>query len=177
MAILVIVGLARTGKDTVADYIEKKYGYRKYTFSKVLEEALKIKGINPDKEKMLELGDALREEMGMDVVAKMLSEKVREKNNITLVGPRSMEEIEYFRKQFPKLRIIKVTAEKEKRFERKSEQDEKDEKKFFERDSNDMLTKGFGKVIDAAEKEIKNSSSEEDLYKQIDQLMRDIEKD
>lgn len=174
MAVIVIVGLARAGKDTVADYIAEKYGYAKYTFSSVLSEMLAKRGEEATKENMVKLGDLLRESMGMDALARMLDGKIPEKDNVLLVGPRSVEEIEYFRKKFQKLRVVRVSAKEEKRFGRKSFEDPKTKKKFLQRDEKDIVSKGFRRALDAAEIEIRNDSTLENLHWQADSMMKEI---
>ncbi|HIH09142.1 MAG TPA: AAA family ATPase [Candidatus Diapherotrites archaeon] len=174
MAVIVIVGLARSGKDSAADYIAEKYGYSKYTFSSVLSEMLEEKGELPEKEKMIALGDKLRAETGMDALAKLLEGKIGQKDNVILVGPRSIEEIEYFKNRFPKLSIIKITADASKRFNRKSRMDPQGKKEFFGRDSRDVESKGMQKVLDAAQSELKNNGTRKSLHAQVDNLMKRI---
>ncbi|MCR4368930.1 MAG: AAA family ATPase [archaeon] len=172
MAVLILVGLARSGKDTAADYIAEKYGYSKYTFSSVLRETLEEKGINPTKERMLELGDMLRGLMGMDAIAKLLDKKINKKDNLVLVGPRSIEEVQYFRKKYPELKVIRVVAGKAQRFARRSERDPKEEEGFFSRDERDVKTKGMQKVLDEAQLQINNFGSIEELYRETDSVMK-----
>lgn len=172
MAVIIIVGLARAGKDTAADYIAKKYGYAKYTFSSVLREMIEKRGEKPTKQKMIKLGDMLREKMGMDAIAQSLDKKIAETDNLLLVGPRSAEEIGYFRKKFPNLKVVKVSAAREQRFGRRSRLDANTKKDFFERDERDLETKGFGRALDATELELKNYSSKKKLHEQIDALMK-----
>ncbi len=174
MAAIVIVGLARTGKDTAADYIAEKYGYAKYTFSSVLAEMIEKRGEEATKEKMVKLGDLLRKRMGMDALAKMLGRKISGNGNVLLVGPRSPEEIGYFRKRFPGLRVVKVSAKENRRYGRKSEADPKSKKEFLQRDEKDIVSKGFRAALDAAEIEIRNDSTLESLHAQVDKFMKKI---
>ncbi len=176
MAVIIIVGLARSGKDTAADYIAKKYGFSKYTFSSVLSEMIEKRGERATKEKMIKLGDTLREKMGMDALAKMLDKKILQKDNLLLVGPRSPEEIGYFKMKFPQLKIIRVSATENERFERKSGIDPKTKKEFLQRDKRDLISKGFQKALDAAELEIKNDSTLPKLYSQIESMMKKLRK-
>jgi len=171
MAVIILIGLARSGKDTAADYIVQKYGFSKYTFSDILKELLEEKGMDPTKKRMNELGDIMRDEMGMDAIAKLLDKKITKKDKLLLVGPRSIEEIDYFKQKFPNLKIVKIVAGKKQRFERKSEEDPAVEKEFFERDKSDLTNKGFQKVLDAAKMQINNFSTLEEFYKEIDIIM------
>ncbi len=174
MAVLMIVGLARSGKDTVADYLAEKYKFYKLTFSSVLAEALEQKGVPATKQNMIELGDELRKEFGMDALAKLLAKKVLRDDRLALVGPRSIDEAQFFRKKYPEMKIVKVTAADESRYTRRSRADPEDKKGFFGRDEADLRTKGMQKVLDAAEFELKNNEDREKLYSQIDALVRKI---
>jgi len=174
MTIIVLCGFARTGKDTAADYLVKRYGFLKYTFSSVIKDLLKQKKIRPTKGNMLDLGNTLRKEMGMDAIAILLDRKIKGYEKIVLVGPRSIEEINFFRKRFPKLKIAKLISKKEQRFERRTELDSQDRKTFFERDQKDLEDKGLKEVLDEAEYEISNDSNVDKLYTEIDQLLKKL---
>ena len=174
MVELIIAGLARSGKDTVGDYLAEDYGFEKHTFSEVLRELLISEGIQPTKERMIELGDELRKEMGMDAVAKLLAPKIKRKRGIALVGPRSIEEIEFFREKFPGIIVVKVSSSEQQRIERNKEEGSAEKDKFFERDNKDMKRKGFEKVLEAAQYELENFSTKEELYSQIDFLMEKL---
>jgi adenylate kinase family enzyme len=174
MVQIIISGLARSGKDTAAKYIAKKYKLKSYTFSSVITEHIEANKEKPTKKRMIEIGDKLRKEKGMDIIAKILDEKIKEKDNLILVGPRSIEEIEFFKKKFPKIVHVKITSEKSARFNRKSKIDPQTPKEFFERDKQDIHNKGFKKVLDSAEYEIINNSTKKNLYTQLDVLMKTI---
>ncbi|MAG18082.1 MAG: hypothetical protein CL944_01250 [Candidatus Diapherotrites archaeon] len=168
MSIIILVGLARSGKDTAADYLVEKHGFTKYTFSDVLKEILEEKGVDPTKKRMNELGDMLRDEMGMDAIAKMLDKKINKKDKLILVGPRSIEEIDFFKQKFPELKVIKITTGKDERFGRRSEEDPQREEEFYKRDEDDKHNKGFQKVLDSANLQVNNFSKIENFYLEIE---------
>jgi len=168
MSVIILVGLARSGKDTAADYLVEKHGFSKYTFSDVLRETLEEKQLAPTKKRMNELGDMLRNEMGMDAIARMLDKKINKKDKLVLVGPRSIEEINFFKQKFPELKVIKVTTGKDERFERRSVEDPQTEEEFYKRDENDKRNKGFQKVLDSADFQINNFSEIEKFYSEIE---------
>ena len=62
MQVLILLGKARSGKDTIADFLVKEFGFRKFVFSSVLEEELKKQGKEITKKNMALLGDELRKE-------------------------------------------------------------------------------------------------------------------
>ena len=114
----------------------------------------------------------LRRQEGMDAVAKRLDKRIKEKDNILLVGPRSIEEINYFQKKFPKLKIIKVVAGKNERFERRSDLDQQTEKEFYQRDESDLERKGMQKVLDAAQLQMNNFGSLEEFQREVESVMQ-----
>ena len=171
MQAIMIVGLARSGKDTAADFIAEKFGYAKYNFSDVLKEMLTAMKKEPTKENMIMLGSRLRKESGMDALAKRLDRKITKSGKIVLVGPRSKEEIDYFRAKHPELKIVLVSAGHEKRFKRRSNEDPQKKEGFFGRDKNDIESKGLEKAIQAAQFEIRNDSTKKELFRKIEELM------
>ncbi|AJF59666.1 MAG: AAA family ATPase [Candidatus Diapherotrites archaeon] len=174
MAVLIVVGLARSGKDSVADYLAERHGFSKYVLSDVLAEELERRNEIASKENMNLLGDELRAKHGMAVIAERLLKKIREKGNLAIVGPRSIEEILAIRKKFPEAKIIEVRAAPEKRFERRSPLDPVEEKKFFERDSNDLEKKGLRKVLNKKDFLIENRGDLKGLHLKIESLVQNI---
>ena len=133
MKAIVVIGLARSGKDTVAEYLQQKYGYTKLVFSDLIAEELKKRGMQVNKKNMSEIANVLREEQGMDILAKLIVEKMKEagKEKFVLVGPRSPQELEYVKKKYEKCIAIKVESERSKRFERRSKKDPNKAEEFF----------------------------------------------
>jgi len=175
--VLILLGKARSGKDTVADFLVKEFGFKKFVFSFVLENELKKQGKKVSKQSMSLLGDELRKEFGMGIVASKLMEKISEEEKIVFVGARSVEEVELIKEKFPQAKLILVEALKEKRFERRSEMDSDDLKKFHERDLFDEEKKGMQKVFSLAELKIENNGSLRDLFSKTKALMYNIFKD
>ena len=168
MKIIGLAGLARSGKDTVADYIESKYDYKKFVLSDVLKDELKNVGKEPTKENMAELGNTLRKKSGKDIVAKMLYEHCKNQKKITVVGFRSPEEVEFFRKKAKTFTLIEVRAPKDSRIKRSSEKD------ISGRDKNDIAKKGLDEVFTMAKIKIDNDSTLESLYEKVDKIMKEI---
>lgn len=172
MKVLVIAGLARSGKDTVADYLAGKYGFSKFVMSDALIAEMQKKGIATGKMNISKFGDELRRKKGMAAVAELVYARIKKSKakKVAIVGPRSAEEIEFFRRKFPGIKIVKVEAGREKRFERKDEKDPKQKKEFFERDERDSRNKGLKKVLGMAKIKISNNSGIDELKKKVDLL-------
>jgi dephospho-CoA kinase len=173
--VVVLAGLARSGKDTIADYLCKSYGFTKFVMSSAIEDEMKGRGLETDKKSTSEFGDTLRKEHGMDAVAKLIIKKVEKSpqaKDIVIVGPRSPEEIRLFRRYFPELLIVKVEGSREARYTRRSEKDPQDKEGFFGRDLRDVENKGLQKVLDMADVVIDNNAGPEEAYRQADSIIK-----
>ncbi len=172
--VLVLLGRARSGKDTAADFLVKEFGFKKFVFSSVLEKELKRQGKKISKQNMALIGDELRKKFGMNVVAVKLLEKISDENKIVFVGARSIEEIDLIKERFPEAKLILIEAEKQKRFERRSELDSDNLNKFYLRDKLDEEKKGMNKVFSLADFKLENNSSLNDLFRKIKILMYNL---
>lgn len=171
--IILVGGLARSGKDAVANHIAKKYGFIKRDYStEVLVFELKKRGLAVNKKNMSVLADKLREQEGWNVLAKKLFEKFDNWNgNIVISGNRSIEETGFWKKKFDNVKVIAVNADKKTRLARKQEMDPKTLEEFFARDERDRK-KGIYKVIEKADHIIENNGSINELKQKIDDLMK-----
>ncbi|MFH1239888.1 MAG: AAA family ATPase [Candidatus Diapherotrites archaeon] len=169
---IIITGLARSGKDTVAKMLHD-FGYDIFVFSDCLFDELRKQNLELTKMNLSQVGDELRTERGMDVVAQLVFEKAKNTNaeKAVFVGARSLEEVEYLKKYLEKCVLVRVVAESDKRFDRKNSQDAQDRVEFFARDERDVKNKGLGKVIDSADEEIENNSDFEALKRDVEKLV------
>lgn len=176
MIAISFTGLARSGKDTAADYLTEKHGFKKLVMSDELAEELEKEGRSDTKINRSHKGKELREKLGQDIVAKRVYEKANERalEKVIFVGPRSVSEIEFFRKNIPGFKLISVKSDREKRFGRRSNMDGQTEEKFFERDTHDSTNFELEKVISMADTTIDNNSTIDDFYKTINALMQKI---
>ena len=181
--IIGITGFARSGKDTVAEYLSKKYGFIHLDFARdaLFPEADK-RGIEKDKLSLSVLGDELRQEKGRAVLAKIINSKikkqeqqlVKEEINYVITGFRSPEEVDLIRNDNLDFVLIELTANQKTRFSRRNDKDPDDEDAFNSRDKRDIHNKGLWDVLKMADYKIDNEGTKEELYKLIDDLMKGI---
>ncbi len=171
-----LTGYHRSGKDTVADYIEEEYGFNTLTFSDALKKRLKEKGKEITKMNMSKEGDELREEAGRAAIAKVLYGMIEEKGwkKVVMNGFLSPEEVDYIRNEVMNFHLIEVQAAPMKRFKRRSEDEPDNEEEFFERDERDKELKGADKVMEMSDYVIHNNSDLENLHQEVDYVMADI---
>ena len=176
--IIGLTGYHRSGKDVVANYLKKNYGFQTLTFSDALKKRLKEKNKEITKHNLSKEGDELRKEKGRAGLAKELYEIIENKKweKIVMNGFLSPEEVEYIEEKPGEFHLIEIKAEPEKRFKRRSEDEPDEKKKFFKRDERDRKQKGADKTIEMAEYTIENNSDLESLYKKIDRLLKKLGK-
>lgn len=175
MQAIAFTGLARSGKDAAADYLAEKCGFGKLVMSDELVPELAKQGRPDTKMNRSRMGKELREKFGDDVVAQRVFEKALKKGweKVVFVGPRSVSEIGFFRRNIPGFKLVAVKASPEKRFERKSGADGQTREKFFERDEHDSTAFELEKVIEMADCTIENNSTMEEFRRQIGKLVPD----
>ncbi len=169
MKVIGICGLARSGKDTVADYIESEYGFQKFVMSDVLRDELVKRGRDVSKRTMLELGNELRDSKGADVVAQMIYEHCRCFDKITVVGFRSPLEVEFFKRKACEFFLVDVRSPESSRVKRAHGGED-----VASRDNDDILKKGLDGVFSMATIVVENDSTLDDLHMRVDEVMREI---
>ncbi len=174
--IIGLTGPARSGKDTVAHYLVKEYGFKHYDFYRdVFLEELKNRSMEPTKDNASILGDLLRKEHGMGVMAKLLFEKISAED-IVITGIRSPAEVEHFREKTSQFVLVMLDALGPLRYERRDESDPQSENEFFGRDKRDLENKGMESVFLMADYTIQNDGSVENLEDKIDDIMDEVQK-
>jgi len=172
--IIGITGLARSGKDTVADYIAEKHNFKVFTMSDTLKSECMKRNLKITKDNLSLIGDAMRKEFGNDIVAVKTIEKAKNFPRSIITGVRSPEEIDIFKDHCPGFILLAVEAPDSNRFGRRTEKDPDTEVGFFSRDERDMKNKGMGDVIEMADMSIKNAGTLEDIYRKVDLFMDSI---
>lgn len=172
--IIIVCGLARSGKDAFAEHLVERYGFFKYVFSDVLRRELEQRGAAVSKQAMADLGAGLRAEHGLEVVAARLMQGVDLRRDAVLVGPRNIEEVEFVRKKARGAVLVRIDAPKETRYARRSGLDAQQIGQFFRRDEEDLAEKGMGKVLKAADFVIGNYGTLEEFWRGIDEFMQSL---
>ncbi|MDO8627162.1 MAG: AAA family ATPase [Candidatus Diapherotrites archaeon] len=174
-----LTGLARTGKDTFAQYLVEKHKFRHFDFNKnVITPEMLSRKLEPTKMNASYTANSLREKFGLGILAKRIVELIKEnhleKSKVIVTGFRDIKEVALVKKEFPEFKLVLLKADSEKRFERKSSEDARDRKKFFERDKFDTEKAGMDKVFELADFEIENDSTFEELCKKIDEVLKKL---
>ena len=172
--IIGITGLARAGKDTVADYIADRYNFKVFTMSDTLKGECMKRNLEITKDNLSHVGDAMRKEFGNDIVAVKTIEKAKNFPKSIITGVRSPEETDLFKRESSHFILLSIAAEDDKRFERRSEKDPKTETEFFARDERDMENKGLGDVLEMSDRDIENNGTFDELHEKVDKFIENI---
>ncbi|MBS3050943.1 MAG: dephospho-CoA kinase [Candidatus Aenigmarchaeota archaeon] len=177
MGIICIAGLIGSGKDTAADYISKKYGYKIIDYANILREICKKEGLELSRDNL----QNLRVKYGNTFLAEEAVKRIKDSGNrkIILTPMRRSEDFEIPKKEFGSaLTLIVVDADPETRFKRLStrgrENDPKDLNEFLRQEKRENEIFNFEKTFSYADFTIENDSGLKDLETKIDNVMKVI---
>lgn len=180
--IIGITGTNSSGKESIAKYLMGR-GFVHYSLSDVIREEAAARSLSKERNTLIELGNELREKHGEGILAIRALKKIKEGEikNAVVTSIRSPGEIKEL-KESGDFYLLGVDAPAEMRFKRaiargrienveslqefiKTEEREKTTEK-----SKQQLTVCLG----MANKVIMNSGSFEDLYKEVDDVLKTL---
>lgn len=180
--ILGLTGKNAAGKGIVAEYLKKKE-FIYLSLSDELREEAADRCLEPIRENLIQLGNDLREEHGSGYLATKTNKKIKENpdNDYVIDSIRNPGEIEELRKN-QNFTLIGVDAPVELRFERSKDRgrlgdaDTLDKFKELEEKENKLgeSSQQLNNCFTLADKYLINDSSLEELYKKVDDLLKDI---
>ncbi|MDR0800670.1 MAG: AAA family ATPase [Endomicrobium sp.] len=180
--IIGLTGSYCSGKDAIAEYISKKYGYKHYSLSDILREMMKEKGIEPNRENLMAFGTELREENGNGILAKKVLEKIGFNGKCCITSIRHSVEVEELkkRKDFILVNVVALQSVRFKRMQKRERLgDPQTLKKFVEFEEKESQTEGsgqqLGKTANMADITFVNDSNDVvTLEIAVEKLLKDI---
>ena len=179
----IIVGLTgpiASGKETVKKYLVEKYNAQDCRFSTALRDILNRAAIPISRDTMQRLSTALRANFGEDLLAKIIANDASKlgANIVVIDGVRRPTDIEYLDK-LSNFFLIKIDADSKIRYERMKLRNENigDDQKTFEEFMKDHEAEADSlvpRVMEIAKYAIDNSGSKENLYNQIDEIIKKL---
>lgn len=173
------------GKDTVADYLVKNYGFKKISYSEDLLKPI-IVSCNAElkRENFISVGRALKE-LQPAVLSYLAHGFILKSKEQKFVLPNLMtvEEAKYFKEiKGIKFVLVKITTDTNKRFDRWVTRNrdidnvKKDFNEFKAKDDTNTETTKLKELLDSGLENhaISNDSTFEDFYKKIDELVKKI---
>lgn len=174
--IIGLVGEMGSGKDTFCQYVKENYpNVFVLKFSDALTEVLKIFFDSVKREDQQWLGLVLREKFGKDILARALVKKAKsiDEGVVVLNGVRKESELGAIKEIGGK--IVYVTAEQKKRWERVKIRKEKADddvpyEKFLEMHKAEAELQ-IPSIGEGADFKLENNGSKESFYQEIKKLM------
>jgi dephospho-CoA kinase len=179
MKVIGLVGEKLAGKDEVAKFLQKKYGVFHIKFSHLLDEILNILDEPISRRNEIDLGLGLRKIFGPNVLFNALKKKVESAGaGLIVVNGIRMDEQEKVIKELG-AKIIYITAPSEIRFKRYQSRHEKtDDGKMdfeqFKEQEKEATEIGIPLLGAKADYRIDNIGSKDDLYKKVDEIVKEI---
>jgi dephospho-CoA kinase len=176
--IIALSGTLVAGKDTVADYLENKKGFRAIGLSDILREMVKERGLEINLENLTKVGNKI----GTAMLERALSER-RDNENIVFTSIRQPKEIELLKKQ-KDFFLIFVDADPKIRFERLQSRgrtgDSETFDQFMEIEAKQIDGKSGGMDLGTCKKMadhvIENNGTMEEFGRKIEEVFSKINK-
>lgn len=161
---IALVGKARSGKDTVADYLVTKYGYTEYKFSKGVRDVINLvrgEDSHKNRRELQQVGQGLRQFLGEDIWVNYTLSQVKEGDRVVISDCRQSNEAERLLEEG--YILIKVESDEAVRVQRMLAAGDK----FTKED----LTHETEQIDLECTHTIYNNQSLEELYAQVDEIL------
>jgi dephospho-CoA kinase len=179
--ILGLAGMPGSGKSLV-DEVAKGKGYDVVAMGDVVREETQKRNLEPTPENIGKVMLDLRQKEGSAVIAKRCIPKIdsTKRQKVVVDGIRSLDEVEEFKKHYPKFSLIAIHASPETRFQRLYHRHRSDDanqwKVFHERDMRE-LSVGLGSAVAMAENMIINEALPAFVRFRIEQVLETAEQE
>jgi dephospho-CoA kinase len=179
--VLGLIGTIGAGKDTVADYLMKKYGFTSVSTGDLSREELRSRGIVENRENTQAVSKEMSDRYGLDYWPKKVAEKIKAlKPELAMFnGVRRAIDVETMRNAFgDRFKLLLIDADANIRLERMKSRnrpgDPQTLEEFLTQEKNEFALFGTDRTIAMADYKIKNESDLETLYAEVDKLMKEL---
>ncbi|MFQ6061831.1 MAG: dephospho-CoA kinase [Methanosarcinales archaeon] len=177
MKLIAFIGMAASGKSEAVE-IARNLGIPVVTMGDVVREEVKRLGLPETDENNGIVGAKLREEEGMDAIAKRCVPKIKKTNSDIVVvdGVRGIAEVNLFRKEFgDDFTLIEIFAPTEIRIDRvknRARSDDISDLEALKKRDKRELEWGMGKAIKIADITIENAKSLEEFKNEVQIVLK-----
>ena len=176
-----IIGTMGSGKGTISDYLVKHYGFYRVIMGNIVRALARKNKIEINRKNLQDLAKKRREEFGEDYFIDIAIEKAKKskKDFILIDGVRTLRDAVKLKEQLG-AKILMTDAKPEIRLERMKKRRRKgfaktiEEFKFYEK--NEPGYSELAKTLKHVDYEINNDGTKEEVYKNIDKLIKSIKK-
>ena len=172
MPCVVILGLSRSGKDVVTNYLVQRHDFEKFDLNEVLMEETRSRRISPTKANMENVREDMLKREGQSSIARKTLRTAPRSGRIVVVGIRSSPEMKELNLVFPDAIVIRVDSDEEKRYTRKDRSDAVSREDFYAREDYDISENNLNRVLDSADYVIDNNQGIAPLYGKIEDFLK-----
>jgi dephospho-CoA kinase len=177
--VLGVAGMPGSGKSLVIK-VAKENDYDVVVMGDVVRKEAEKNNLEPNPENIGKIMLELREKEGKGVIAKRCIPTIEgaKRQKVVVDGIRSLEEVEEFKKRFPKFSLIAICSSPETRFQRLYRRRRSDDAGgwdvFHERDMRE-LSVGLGNAIVMAEYTVVNEETVDVVKNRVKYVLRKVE--
>jgi dephospho-CoA kinase len=183
MLIIGITGTLGAGKGTIVDYLTKTKGFKHFSVRQYLTEEIKKRNLPVNRDSMTEVANDLRKNHHPAYIIEQLYYKaVKEGHNAIIESIRTPGEVDFLRKK-GNFYLFAVDAKPEIRYQRiklrSSETDNVDFDTFLANEKREMQTtdpnkQNLSRCIEMADFKFDNNGDINNLYRQVDEVLKKI---
>ena len=178
MKVIGVFGLIGSGKDTVAEYLEQKYGFFHVSYGILVRGLARQLGRTLERDDLIKTQREYVRRYGQNYFGRLAVQKIRDSNEqfCVLSGIRRPEDVEEPRKAFGEdFLLVFVDASPKIRFgrmrSRMREGDPETLEEFLRQEEEEKKAFGFDKVMKYVRFTIKNEGTLEDLNRNVDAFL------
>lgn len=182
--IIGITGTIGAGKGTIVDYLKEKRGFKHYSARDFISEEVVKRGLPINRDTLTATANDLRKNFSPQYVIEQLFYRAQQQGgNAVIESVRTPGEINFLRKQ-PEFYLFAVDADPKQRYERIKKRgsltDFVNFKTFLANEKREMSTndpnkQNLGKCIKMADFVFYNDGAMEDLFEQVESVLKKIE--
>jgi len=177
--VLGLTGSNAAGKGEVAAHLRAR-GFSVHSLSDVVREEAATRGLPPEREHLIRIGNELREGGGPGVLARRILSRLGERDVVDSI--RNPSEVEVLR-GLPSFVLVGVSASSELRFQRSLQRDRAGDPRTLEEfrgrekqeNTNDPNAQQLEATFRLVDRVIENDGGLIDLHRAIDQLLSSLD--
>ena len=184
MLIIGITGTLGAGKGTIVEYLIKEKGFLHFSVRAFIAEEIIKRGMILNRDSLLVVGNDLRKQNSPSFITDCLFDRALETGRNSIIESiRTPGEIYSLRKK-GRFYLLAIDADSETRYKRISLRNSETDKVSFETfmenekremDSNDPNAQNVSKCIELADFRLTNNGTIEQLNRQIEMIIRQLE--
>jgi len=176
--ILGFTGLIASGKGTAAKYLAEKHHAATYRYSTILRDICDRLYLEQSRDNLIKMSECLRATFGEDLLSQVIAKDAGESQSeiVMVEGIRRLSDIKHL-SLLPNFMLVEIFAEPRVRYERliKRRENADDATKTYEQflaDHQRSTELSILEVIPLAKARVDNNGGFEELYRQLDELIK-----